>query len=473
MKYTEDEILNSSKIGFEFEFLTKEEPLIVARSLTETLGIKVVVPMNVDSFNSPELKYHTPVTTTANLFKIESDFSGGKDCKELITGPLPFADAKIVLLKVLKWIDENAWTTERTAIQLNISFDAWKIKMQTPISHMNKVKFCLGFNEEFVWKRFPNRKDSVYAKSIKNMVINSIFDIGVANANSQFTVAPTKYYAVNLTKAPLNYIEFRFLGGADYQKKKQDILEVLEFSITSLYTLSQTTTLNQNDITKLNKILDDHKKYLDCYKNPELFKKTFPHINLTFDMKNDIQTLKSSWSHVNDMLFKFLVASKCEKMDINYDSEIGALQIKDADLQNVECFDLELVHCTGYGIFTRCKFYNCEMDKTHFIECDVIKDNTLKGCKVENTNVQKSNLMQDCYVANDGIYIIDCKMEEGVFRKGKKGANADISPETSIVSITEDKPKRLKGTFGVYKEPNPKDYKQAKILKATKGKGKR
>lgn len=473
MNYTEEDILNAAKIGFEFEFNSKEDPIEIARDLTKSIGIKVVVPMNVDEINKPKLKYHTPVVPTATIAKLESDYSGGIHMKELITGPMTFSDARTVLLKTLKWIDDNAWTTDRAAIQINISFDKWKIKLNHTIENINALKFCLNFNEEYVYKRFPNRKGSVYGKSIKHIVANNIFNTGVANGSTQFIVAPNKYYSVNLTKLPNGYVEFRFMGGSDYQKKKQQIIEILEFSILSLYAATQSIELSKNDVTKLNKIINENKKYLDAYKNPSVFKTLFPHINLTLDLKNDIETFKSLWPHVKDKLFKFLMSCGCDDMTVNYDSDAGVIQVKEADLKFAELEDIEFIHCTGYGVFEKCKFYNCELEQSHFNLCTIDKDNIIRNAKIENTNIYKGNIIYDSYVTNEEIYIMNAKMDGGVFRKGTLGAQSELSDSTSIITSTDEKPKIYKGSFGTYKTPDEKDYKQAKVLFVTKPKKKR
>lgn len=468
MNYNANEILNAAKIGFEFEFLSKEDPVKIAQSLTNVLGVRTIVPMNVDNIEKSKLKYHTPVKVSANLFKLEADFSGGIDMKELVTGPLPFKDAKIILLKTLKWIDENAWTTERAACQLNISFDKWKISLPLEIEHMNGLQFCLRFNEEFVWKRFPNRKDSVYNKSIKHIVSNNIFNVKVAGTQSQFIVAPNKYYSINLTKAPAGYIEFRFIGGADYQKKKKEIIEIMEYSILTMWKSLQTTDLSENDISKLNKILQRNKKYLEAFKNPEMFKINFPHINLTFNLLNDIETYKTMWEHVNKNLFNFLLKVGCEKMDINYDSDNAVLQVKDADMKFVEAENIEFIDCKGFGVFRNCEFYKVNISKSHIYNSNVHQESKLSNCKIENTNLYKDNVIVDSYIMN-GKEIINCEVQGGVLRSGTKGAHANISDSTSIIELEDPKPKLYKGTFGVYKNPDEGDYKQARVLMPTKG----
>ena len=47
---------------------------------------------------------------------------GSNGC-EIITGPLDYFEAKFYLNKILKFIDDYAYTTDKTAIHYNISFN--------------------------------------------------------------------------------------------------------------------------------------------------------------------------------------------------------------------------------------------------------------------------------------------------------------------------------------------------------------
>lgn len=467
MKNSVEQILTSSRIGFEFEFLSKENPINIARELSDLLGTRVVVPMNADTFGEEKLKYHTPIKVTPNLFKLESDFSGGLDMKELVTGPLNFKDAKVVLIKVLNWIDKNAWTTDRAACQLNISFDEWKLDMKTKICDMNPLKFCLNFNENYTLKRFPNRKGSIYAKSIKHIVSNNIFNVSPAGGITQFTVAPDKYYAVNLTKMPQNYIEFRSIGGKDYQKKKKDIIDIMEFSIIQLFNLSQQTELNENDINKLKKIFRDNKKYLDGYKSPELFAMHFPKIQISANLMYDPESIKTMWHHFRDALMEIVMSGNITKGQINYDSEVGRLQVKEADLKFCIASKTEFILCTGYGVFSDCVFYDCTIENSKLMKSELQIDNKVKDSKVEDTIIRKNNTLTNCFINETTGEPLNGTIEGGIIRKGIKGANLDISKETQIVELEDEKPKLFKGTYGVYKNPEEADFQQAKILYAT------
>jgi hypothetical protein len=130
----------------------------IADKIGEDLGKKVKV------FR----KYHSKFSPTRDIFKLEPDFSGGLKMVELITGPMDYFEAIPVLIRILKWIDENGYTTEKSALQFGL-FDRLKYPSLVDFKELNPLKFVLGFDEEFIWNRFPERRGSLYAKSIKRI----------------------------------------------------------------------------------------------------------------------------------------------------------------------------------------------------------------------------------------------------------------------------------------------------------------
>ena len=74
-----------------------------------------------------------------------------------------------LLLKLFNWITYNGWTTDKCAFQINISLNRNKT-IKTKMSHLNILKYVLNFDEEFVYNFFPNRRDNIYAQSIKYML---------------------------------------------------------------------------------------------------------------------------------------------------------------------------------------------------------------------------------------------------------------------------------------------------------------
>jgi len=93
-KYIEQfDILKKAIIGFEFEFYAERSYYKLLELLNRELE-----PINVWG----RRKYHSDLEPDSKNFKIEPDLSGGPNMIELITGPMPYHNAKLILLKILK-----------------------------------------------------------------------------------------------------------------------------------------------------------------------------------------------------------------------------------------------------------------------------------------------------------------------------------------------------------------------------------
>jgi hypothetical protein len=187
-----ESILNAALMGVEFEFYSNFDPEETRKSLVKLLDRKIRL----------EDKAHSDFQPSAEEFKMEPDMSGGKGLIELVTGPIPYRNARIMVIKMLKWISENGYTNDRASIHINLSFDKKYLEDKDLLSKMNVLKFILEFDEKQVYKFFPNREKSAYAKSIKWIMPKweaFHFDPNQIASNN-FKFADTKYYGINFSK---------------------------------------------------------------------------------------------------------------------------------------------------------------------------------------------------------------------------------------------------------------------------------
>ena len=342
---TLNEVLINSLVGFEFEFYYDKKSEEASRELQKYLNKDVIV---ID-------KVHSKLEPTDKVFKLEPDYSGGKDLKELITGPLKYNEARLLLISMLKWIDKNAYTTDKCSIHLNISFNS----RFANVYRLNVLKFILDFDEDKVYSMFPHRQNSVYAKSIKYVVPRHIdsqpstSEVSITN----YVYPIEKYYGINFSKIAKNYIEFRYIGGKDYQKQVNDILSLLEYFIEFLYSNVSDTEFTALHKIKLDKLINDNKKIHESFKSVDYFIKHFPDIQFTVDLKDDIEILKLYWNKIRVQIIDLLVIGSFSKGLINYDSDTGRLQVKDAKLERIYNIEkLDLISCKLSG--------NIKKDKT-------------------------------------------------------------------------------------------------------------
>ena len=417
----------SSNIGFEFEFFANEDIQKAKDSIANTLNKKIRI----------EEKAHSDFAPSGDVFKMEPDNSGGTGMIELVTGSLPFVESKLILAKMLKWIRENGSTNDRCSIHVNISFDGKKLG---PVANMTKLdigKFVLNFNEDKVYEAFPNRKDSVYAKSIKFIIPLS----GMTQPSPEralwknYMFVNEKYYGINFTKIPKGYIEFRYLGGADYEKKYSTILSMMEHFITSLFETLDNPAYSPDDIKKLNLVLEKHRGVVQSYKTYEKFKEIFPNIKLMVDLQSAKQIVEMYYPKIREKVFELLTKADMDSGLINYDSDTGRIQIKDADLKR--CFEIigvDIVECKVKGNIKGCDIFDSEIHDASLFESNVFGGSTVTGCKVEDSYVSRNVIVDNCYVfGHRGVF--SGEMEGGIFRQGRATKFAMFSDSTEIIEV--------------------------------------
>lgn len=431
--YSNEELnaIHSSKVGFEFEFFANESLDSAKESLSRTLNKKIRI----------EEKAHSDFAPTEDVFKMEPDNSGGTGMIELVTGPLPFVEAKLIMAKTLKWIRENGSTNERCSIHVNLAFDGKKLG---PITNMTKLdigKFVLNFDEDRVYEAFPNRKDSVYAKSIKFIVPLSGMTQSSPGKNiwRNYAFVNDKYYGINFTKIPKGYIEFRYLGGKDYEKKYSTILSMTEHFITSLYETLVNPNYTEDDLKLLDSVLEKHRHVIESYKTYKAFKEKFPDIHLMIDLKTEDQIVEMFYPRIREKIFELLTKADMKEGLINYDADSGRIQIKDAKL--MRCFEvkgIDIVDSVIQGNIINCDIFGCDLKNSSVFESNLFGATVVEDCKIEESYVSKNVICEDSYVfGKRGVF--SGEMVGGIFRQGRATDFARFSKDTEVIEIEKIK----------------------------------
>ena len=423
--------IHSSKIGFEFEFFSNENLDLTKDSLAQTLNKTIRV----------EEKAHSDFAPTENTFKLEPDNSGGTGMIELVTGPLPFVEAKIIMAKTLKWIRENGTTNERCSIHINIAFDGKKLGPIVNMSKLDVGKFVLNFDENKVYEAFPNRRDSVYAKSIKFIVPLSGMTQSSPEKNlwKNYMFVKEKYYGVNFEKLQKGYIEFRYLGGKDYEKRYSTILSLTEHFITSLYETLVNPVYNETDLKVLDKILEKHKTVIESYRTYSAFKEKFPKISLMIDLQTYDQIVELYYPKIREKLFDLITRAGLDEGLVNYDADTGKIQLKDAKL--MRCFEIngiDIVDSVIQGNIIKCDIFGCDLKNASVFESNLFGATIVEGSKIEESYISRNVICQDSYVfGKKGVF--SGEMEGGIFRQGRATELARFSDTTEVIEIEKIK----------------------------------
>lgn len=416
-------ILENAIIGFEFEFYTEKSYYKLLEALNRELK-----PIKVSGFK----QYHSDFKPDAMNFKIEPDLSGGNLMIELITGPMPRVDAKIILLKIMKILQDNAFTDEKCSIHINISFND---KAEHHIDELNPLKLIINIDEDYVYKFFPLRKNNFYAKSVKRIIPFKGYTISpdvIKKIENNLELPDTKYYGINIKNYLRGWLEFRYIGGKDYQFKTKEVVELMDY-----FTLLTWNSLGvQIDDDDSDKIMDYLKQNVNNFKSIGKYRDfiaEYPSIKIEIDKINIFSVVDSYYYKIFDKIYD-LVTNTYNLRDciINYDTDTTRMEIVDATIKGI--FDLRYFDFIESnivdGTYYKCNFDNVDIKNSHIENC-TIKDSDVFNCKMTNTTVNKNCVLTDVYFY--GGYM-DGEMVTGVFRGGVIGPNATIGDKVELIT---------------------------------------
>lgn len=419
-----DPQIYNTKVGLEVEFVRKPKYRLgdIKKEISRLLGVKVNI----------EKEHHSDFTPTEDHFKIEPDFSLGDHSVELVTGPMDYNHARIVLMKVLGWIrgNKNVKTTERCGLHLNLNYPDTRY-----IADIDILKFILMFDEEEVYSRFPKREDNLYTKSIKEIVpLHSNFDFKTITTNRTSFVYPnSKYYGVNFEKLKNGYLEFRYIGGRKYEEKQSEILYLLDYFLQSLK--DAYTKDDEQMKEKLISLLEPKKQVFLAGQNYFNFKNIFKNIEFKVDMKTDEETLKLFFPIMWRELFPIFIRMKEVKFNmsgtINYDTDNSCIEVAGFILRRslienprILLYDCRLINMVLIGV----PVYDCRVSNSDLERCRT-NNSEFKDSRIKNEDNSYSDF-KNCYL--DGVKLLDCFVDGGIFRKGEY-SNTEIEQHTIVI----------------------------------------
>ena len=432
-KYTDKyinnfDILKNAVIGYEFEFFTTRPYFKLLELLNRELA-----PIKIAGYRV----YHSSGEVGKDKWKLEPDTSLGADGCEIITEPLPYVNAKVYLLKMLKILQSKEFRTDdKCSLHINISFD--REKSPKLLDNLNHLKLILNMDENLVYKYFPKRENNFYAKTIKKLIPFKNFQFS-SNASELLTnnleLPDTKYYGVNMLNVyngKDGRLEFRYIGDKDYQFKTGEILDLMDYFIMLTWNCID-ESLDENDVEQLKEYLADNINQFKNFTKYDNFVSEFPSISLQVDKSAEPIIVKVYYEQFYNELYDIITnIYNLNNCVINFDTETQRLEIVDASFKVI--FDLKklsfIESIIDSGSFMNCTFAECEIKNAHLNGC-VVQASEVYSCKVENSKIMDDSVLKDCYLYNS---YLDAKMEGGVFRSGKLGENAEIGKDVKVVT---------------------------------------
>ena len=458
MKKYSDTYINQLKnlehavVGFEFEFYMNSGYTYYR---TISLLNDSLSPAQVYGFKT----YHSPFVPYDLNFKIENDYSGGVNMVEFITSPMSYYTAKYYLLKIAKFIQQYGYTTDKSSIHMNISFDS---QSDRDLSDLNPLKLLLEIDEDSIYNQYPNRKNNVYAKSVKQIIPYKEYNysnVPIEMIKNNIKIPDDRYYGINflhlLEDNAHNRLEYRYIGGKDYEKNTSNLLYFLDTFIMSTYNAID-NIFTQDDSIKLEKYLNDNITFFKNFSNYDNFISDFPSISLQIDRNDEYNVVSSYYDTIYTELFNIITStSNIKDCIINYVTESQKLEIVQGDIKCINTLkNIDFIECNINGIFDGCSFVGCDISNSQFNDCNIAAS-SVNHSKILNTDVNDTD-MNDCYFM-DGF--MNGSMYGGVFRSGKIGEYGLMDDDVKIINsinsffdtrvdkshttITSDKKKKL------------------------------
>jgi hypothetical protein len=114
------------------------------------------------------------------------------------------------------------------------------------------------------------------------------------------------------------------------------------------------------------------------------------------------------------------------------------MQVKGAKLHR--CFlveDLDFVECELKGNILLCDIFDCEVESSSLITCNIFGRSVIRGSKVENCYTSRNVEVDDCYVFGQNT-VFSGQMKDGIFRQGRATKHAKFDG-TEVIEIEKIK----------------------------------
>jgi Putative amidoligase enzyme len=434
---TKQRIFDNVNIGFEFEFFSPIARAELAERLTSLLG------KNVISTN----EYNSDIPVSYTDFKLEPDFSGGFKMNELITGVMPYNEAIHVMYKVMNFIDENGFTTERTGLHINMSLNEFDLGLNERLQNLNVFKYILGLNEEKIFEMWPSAKSriqKIYKNSVTNIYPKNKFltetSISYAKPGNpmDFAYPQSKYFGMNFDKLKDGYLEVRYAGGVDYQVKRQSATDLINYVAESLVeTLTSNHTYSIDEQRKVTDVIKKQKENSIAIKTYENFAKNFPNIELYIDLKDDPRIIESNYLNLRESLFDLITFGKITKGKVNYDTGTKRVQLKDSILkEGFGIHGLDLINCSIEAEITDCMLFGCKVRSSHVTECRILTDNDIRYCHLDECLFERGgdNRIDLSYIKSSPDSVIYANLNECIVRSGIIALDSKVDNKTEVLS---------------------------------------
>lgn len=413
--FQNDHITGNSLIGFEFKGQFKDDENVLLTKLKDILNREV-------TFSNIKYKLLEPTDTQA-VMSLD-----GKYC-EVKTPQYSYFEALFILPKILELL-KTLKDEKNSYLYFRIGFN----KDFCDISNINVMKFILEFNEDYILKHITDLTlDGSFEKltDIKPTDIESCIDTIKKRMDGLKYTDYEDIYGIDFSTVKLGYITFTYAREINFRNKWEELLKCLNHTIITLYNTSSSYDFSDDENKKIGDLDTTYKSTSQAFGCYELFKDKYKGIKLTKDLNSDSMEIDIIFPAIKDKLFDIVVKCGIKEAEINYDSDVSRIQIKNIEtkkcyhLNGVDIVDSELTNCT----IRNCDLYDTKVEKSSIIKSNLFGYADCKDCKIKDSFVSRNIKLKDCAVSGN-------LGKMGGIMKG--GSLKDTTVITSMADIADD-----------------------------------
>lgn len=413
--FQNDHITGNSLIGFEFKGQFKDDENVLLTKLKDILNREV-------TFSNIKYKLLEPTDTQA-VMSLD-----GKYC-EVKTPQYSYFEALFILPKILELL-KTLKDEKNSYLYFRIGFN----KDFCDISNINVMKFILEFNEDYILKHITDLTlDGSFEKltDIKPTDIESCIDTIKKRMDGLKYTDYEDIYGIDFSTVKLGYITFTYAREINFRNKWEELLKCLNHTIITLYNTSSSYDFSDDENKKIGDLDTTYKSTSQAFGCYELFKDKYKGIKLTKDLNSDSMEIDIIFPAIKDKLFDIVVKCGIKEAEINYDSDVSRIQIKNIEtkkcyhLNGVDIVDSELTNCT----IRNCDLYDTKVENSSIIKSNLFGYADCKECKIKDSFVSRNIKLKDCTVSGN-------LGKMGGIMKG--GSLKDTTVITSMADIADD-----------------------------------
>lgn len=383
--FQNDNITGNSLIGFNFKGQFKDDENVLLTKLKDVLNRKV-------SFSNVDYKLLEPTNDNAILIYDGDEY-------EVKTPMYSYFEAIFIFPKLLDFL-KTLKDFKNSYLYLKIGFN----KDFVDLTQINVTKFILEFNEDYVLKNIiDSSKDGSIKKltDIKPQSLEACTD-SIQKQIDTLKVADDsdEIYGIDFNTIKLGYITFKYVRDINYRNKWEELLKCINHTIITLYNCSMVPNFNDGELNKIDKMNKEYQEILKSFTCYETFKEAYKKIKITSDLNTDVAVINLIFPSIKEKLFDIIIKNGIKEAEINYDSDISKLQIKNLELKNcyhisgVDIVDSELTNCS----IKNCDIYDTKIEESYIDKCNVFGYANCKNCKIKDSFISRNINLYDCNV---------------------------------------------------------------------------